>query len=236
MPTPHIESNKDDIANIVIMPGDPRRVEYIVKNYLENYNLINEVRGELGFTGFYKGKKITVFSSGMGIPSMGIYSHELFKEYNVDTIIRIGSAGSYSKDLNVNDLFLVTSSYSESNYANLYNKENIDIIKSNEELNSKIINKSKELNLRLKEGRCHSTEAFYTKDFDIERVREEKQCECVEMESYSLFINAKSLEKKATCILTISDSFITGESLSSEEREKNFNDMILLVLETVTNL
>ena len=101
MATSHIESNKNDIAKIVIMPGDPKRVEYIVKNYLENYNLINEVRGELGYTGFYKGKKVTIFSSGMGIPSMGIYSHELYTEYDVDTIIRIGSAGSYTNELKI---------------------------------------------------------------------------------------------------------------------------------------
>lgn len=236
MPTPHIESNKNDIANIVIMPGDPRRVEFIVKNYLDDYYLVNKVRGELGYTGFYKGKKITVFSSGMGIPSMGIYSHELFKEYDVDIIIRIGSAGSYSKDLNVNDLFLVTSAYSESNYALLYSKETLNISNSNDVLNNIIIEKSKSLDIDLKVGRCHSSEVFYTKDFDMSAIREEKQCECVEMESFSLFVNAKELGKKAACLLTISDSFVTGESLTSEEREKNFNDMIKLALESSISL
>ena len=106
--TPHIESNLEDIANIVIMPGDPKRVEYIAKNYLTDYKLVNSVRGELAYTGYYKGKRLTVFSSGMGIPSMGIYSHELFTVYNVDTIIRIGSAGSYTSNLNVKDLQFIS--------------------------------------------------------------------------------------------------------------------------------
>lgn len=236
MATPHISSLKNDIAPIVIMPGDPNRVKYIVENYLENYTLINDVRGELGYTGFYKGKKITIFSSGMGIPSMGIYSHELYNEYDVNIIIRIGSAGSYTKDLNVNDLFLVTNSYSESNYALNYCKKNINLINSDEELNEQIKNTSKNLNINIKEGTCHSTEAFYTKNFDINIIKEENSCDCVEMESFSLFINAKENKKKAACILTISDSFITGEKLTSEEREKNFNQMITLALETALTI
>ena len=114
--TPHIESKLTDISPLVIMPGDPKRVEYIANNYLNDAYLVNSVRGELAYTGYYKGKRITIFSSGMGIPSMGIYSYELFKYYNVETIIRIGSAGSYKEDLLVKDIFLVTSSYSNSPY------------------------------------------------------------------------------------------------------------------------
>ena len=235
--TPHIESKIDDIAKVVIMPGDPKRVVYIANNYLDNPVLVNEVRGELAYTGFYKGKRVTIFSSGMGIPSMGIYSHELFKEYDVDVIIRIGSAGSYSKDLYVNDLFLVSSSYSESNYAKFYSdSSNQDIVFSNSELNDIIKSTSLDLNINIKIGQCHSTEAFYTKDFDINKIRDEKKCDCVEMESYSLFTNANYLGKKATCLLTVSDSFITGERLSSIEREKNFNQMILLALESALKI
>ena len=142
--TPHIEAKKEDIANIVIMPGDPKRVKYIADNYLENSTLVNEIRGELGFTGYYKGKRITIFSSGMGIPSMGIYSHELFNFYDVDAIIRIGSAGSYSEELNVNDLFLVGNAYSESNYAKTYiGEEQIKTIEASEELNNKYCKKLK---------------------------------------------------------------------------------------------
>ena len=236
MPTPHIESNKVDIAPIVIMPGDPRRVAYIAENYLENAMLVNEVRGELAYTGYYNKTRITIFSSGMGIPSMGIYSHELFTEYDVNTIIRIGSAGSYSKDLNVNDLFLVESSYSESRYGQNYCKQKEEIVTSSTDLNDTIKEETKKLNISLKTGRCHSTESFYTKDFDINKIREEKECQCVEMETFSLFTNAKECRKKATCLLTISDSFLTGESLSSKERETNFNNMIKLALEAATKI
>ena len=145
--TPHIESKLEDIANIVIMPGDPKRVEYINEKYLTNSKLVNTVRGELAYTGYYKGKRITIFSSGMGIPSMGIYSHELFTVYNVDTIIRIGSAGSYSEDLNVNDLFLVESSYSNSNYALSYCNGSEKIVYSNKELNEIIKETANNLNI-----------------------------------------------------------------------------------------
>lgn len=235
--TPHIESKKEDIANVVIMPGDPRRVKYISDNYLENVSLVNQVRGELAYTGTYKGKRVTIFSSGMGIPSMGIYSHELFTKYDVDTIVRIGSAGSYSKDLNVNDLFLVTSCYSESNYARYYlNEEGIDIALSNNMLNDLVLKTSVELNIDVKTGRCHSTESFYTKDFKIDEMRDKFNSDCVEMESFSLFINANYLNKKATCLLTVSDSFITDEHLSSGEREKNFNKMIILALESAIKI
>ncbi len=234
--TPHIESKLEDIANIVIMPGDPKRVEYINKKYLTDSKLVNTVRGEIAYTGYYKGKRITIFSSGMGIPSMGIYSHELFTVYNVDTIIRIGSAGSYTKDLNVNDLFLVESSYSNSNYALSYCNDGEKIIYSNEELNEIIKETANKLNINLKSGRCHSTESFYTKDFDIDEIKNLYNCECVEMETFSLFVNASFNNKKATSLLTISDSFITNESLSSEERETNFNEMIELALESVLNI
>lgn len=235
--TPHIESKKGDIAKVVIMPGDPKRVEYIAKNYLNNPVLVNEVRGELAYTGEYKGKRITVFSSGMGIPSMGIYSHELFTVYDVDTIIRIGSAGSYTKDLKINDLFLVESCYSESNYAKYYlNQENLHEVESNFELNMLIYENAGKMDIDITMGKCHSTEAFYTKDFDIEKFRNEHNCDCVEMESFSLLVNAKNLGKEAACLLTISDSFITDEHLSSDERENNFNDMIKVVLESVTKI
>lgn len=236
MATPHIESKQEDIAKVVIMPGDPKRAEYIAKNYLDDYKLINEVRGELAFTGYYKGKKITIFSSGMGIPSMGIYSHELFTEYNVETIIRIGSAGSYTKDLNVNDIFLVNEVYSESNYPLYYSKSNERKIEADKDLNNLIKKTSEYLNIELKEGTCHSTESLYTKDFNIEEFRKETNSLCTEMESFSLFINAHKLNKKASCILTISNSLVTGEELSSKERETNFNKMILLALETFLKL
>lgn len=230
--TPHISSEKESIARVVIMPGDPKRVEYIAKNFLDNPVLVNDVRKETAYTGFYKGKKVTVFSSGMGIPSMGIYSYELFKFYDVKAIIRIGSAGSYVKDLNVNDLFLVDESYSTSSYRKDFIKDNKNIVVSNTQLNDLVLETCKELNINLKSGRVHSTEAFYTENFSIDNIVNEHNCKCVEMESFSLFTNSEHLNKMATCLLTISDSFITGASLTSEERETSFNSMIKLALET----
>lgn len=230
--TPHISSEKESIARVVIMPGDPKRVEYIAKNFLDNPVLVNDVRKETAYTGFYKGKKVTVFSSGMGIPSMGIYSYELFKFYDVKAIIRIGSAGSYVKDLNVNDLFLVDESYSTSSYRKDFIKDNKNIVFSNTHLNDLVLKTCKELNINLKSGRVHSTEAFYTEGFSIDNIVKEHNCKCVEMESFSLFTNSEHLNKMATCLLTISDSFITGASLTSEERETSFNSMIKLALET----
>lgn len=230
--TPHISSEKESIARVVIMPGDPKRVEYIAKNFLDNPVLVNDVRKETAYTGFYKGKKVTVFSSGMGIPSMGIYSYELFKFYDVKAIIRIGSAGSYVKDLNVNDLFLVDESYSTSSYRKDFIKDNKNIVFSNTHLNDLVLETCKELNINLKSGRVHSTEAFYAEGFSIDNIVKEHNCKCVEMESFSLFTNSEHLNKMATCLLTISDSFITGASLTSEERETSFNSMIKLALET----
>ena len=236
MSTPHIESQKEDISPLIIMPGDPKRALYIADNYLEDVRLVNQVRGESAYTGYYKGKKITVFSSGMGIPSMGIYSHELFKEYDCKAIIRIGSAGSYTDNLNIKDLFLVESAYTESNYAYNYANSSDKIIYASESLNEIIRATARELNIELKSGRCHSTESFYTENLDIEKFVNEYSCECVEMESFSLFMNARHLNKLAACLLTVSDSFITKEILSSEQREKSFDEMITLALESIIKI
>lgn len=234
--TPHIEASKEDIAPLVIMPGDPNRCKYIAEKYLTDIKLVNKIRGELAFTGYYKNKRITIFSSGMGIPSMGIYSHELFTEYNVNTIIRIGSAGSYTKDLNIRDLFLATSSYSDSNYAKDYSGSIEKQVYSSNELDTIIRNTAKEMNIKLEEGTCNSTESFYNQTLDLNKLVNEYNCKCVEMEAFSLFLNARVLEKQASCILTISDSFITNEKLNSEDREKSFNEMIELALESIIKL
>ena len=232
--TPHIEADINDIASTVIMPGDPNRVKYIAENFLENIKLVNTVRGELAYTGYYKGKRITIFSSGMGIPSMGIYSYELYKYYNVENIIRVGSAGAYTKDLNIKDTFLVENSYSTSSYK--VEGTNSNLIPSNNELNNIIVNTSKKLNINLKQGNVYSSESFYELDLNIEELINKYNIKCVEMETYSLFTNSIYFNRKASAILTISDSFVTKTSLSSEEREKSFNDMIKLALESVANL
>lgn len=228
--TPHIEADINDIASTVIMPGDPNRVKYIAENFLENIKLVNTVRGELAYTGYYKGKRITIFSSGMGIPSMGIYSYELYKYYNVENIIRVGSAGAYTKDLNIKDTFLVENSYSTSSYK--VEGTNSNLIPSNNELNNIIVNTSKELNINLKQGNVYSSESFYELDLNIEELINKYNIKCVEMETYSLFTNSIYFNKKASALLTISDSFVTKEALSSKEREEGFNKMIELALES----
>lgn len=231
--TPHIEAKKEDIAKIVLMPGDPLRAKFIAENYLTDYKLINQVRGMLGYTGYYKGKKVTVMGSGMGIPSMGIYSYELFKFYDVDTIIRIGSCGAYTKDLNLFDLILVNESYSISTYAFDQNGYEGKIIEASKILNDKIINKAHELNLKINTARIHCSDVFYKETNSFKKLYEKHGCLAVEMESFALFHNAKILNKKAACILTVSDNLETKEETTSIERQTAFTTMIKLALESI---
>lgn len=233
--TPHIEAKKEEIANIVIMPGDPLRAKYIVENYLEDYKLINDVRGMLGYTGFYKGKRITVMASGMGMPSMGIYSYELYKFYDVDYIIRIGTAGSYTKDLKVFDLVLVDNAFSESTYALVQNGYDKNIIKSSSYLNSYILETAKNLNKNITLANIHSSDVFYKENDNFKDLLKQSYLAC-EMESFALFHNANVLNKKAACILTISNNIETNVETTSEQREKSLNDMILLALESTLKL
>ena len=232
MPTIHIESQKEDIAPRVLMPGDPNRATYIAKNFLENPRLVNKVRGELAYTGKYKGVDVTIFSSGMGVPSMGIYSYELFNDYDVESIIRIGTAGSYKEDLKVYDLFLASSSYCLTSLDNESRGENIEVINSSAELNSKIMDTALLKGIKLREGRVHTSEAFYTDNKDYSKYLE-MGCEAVEMETYALLYNAKRFMKKATALLTISDNLITHEEIDSTSREQKLNEMISLALESI---
>ena len=238
--TPHNEAKIDDISSIVIMPGDPLRAKYIADNFLDDVTLVNSVRNMFGYTGFYKGTKLTVFASGMGMPSMGIYSYELYKFYNVDTIIRIGSCGAYSPDLNLFDTILVDNAYTEGNYAFELTGEKENLAASSAEINSVIEATSKELELPIIKGNtlCSDCFDYYVKDVNelIARFPKDLNIIGAEMEAFALFYNAKYLNKKASCLLTISDSFITKEKLTSEEREKNFNDMITLALESIIKL
>lgn len=233
MPTPHLEFNKEDISNIVLMTGDPLRSKFIADTYLTDVKLINDVRNMLGFTGYYKGKRITIIGSGMGIPSMGIYSYELYKFYNVDYIIRVGSCGSYNKDLNVFDLILVNNSYSESEYK-LDDNTN-KLVPSSISLTNIIEDTAKNKGIKITRGNIHTNEVFYNNDNMNDAVNN-YGCLGVEMEAYSLFINALYFNKEAACILTVSDSLITKESVSIEEREKSFTRMIELALDSTLNI
>lgn len=232
MATVHIEANKEDIAPLVLMPGDPNRATYIANKYLTDVKLVNRVRGELAYTGKYNGVNVTIFSSGMGIPSMGIYSYELFNDYDVEKIIRIGTAGSYLEDLKVYDILLADSVYSRTTFEEESGRENMEILNSSAELNSVIMNTARMKNMPLKVGRIHSSEAFYTDNKDHNKELE-LGCMAVEMETYALLSNANKFMKKATALLTISDNLVTHELIDSASREKKLDEMIVLALESI---
>ena len=226
--TAHINAKKEDISKIVLMPGDPKRAKYIADNFLQSAKLVTDVRGILGFTGYFNDKKVTVMASGMGSGSIGIYSYELYKFYDVDTIIRIGSCGSYDPKLNVYDVVLASSSYSESSYGFELDGTKTKIIESSSEINDKILKTGNNIIV----GRVHSVDAFYN-NIDINKCLNEYNCIAVEMEAFALFHNARALNKKCACLLTVSDNLVSGASISSLDREKSFNEMIMLALKSV---
>ena len=233
IPTPHISCEDATlIAKTVLMPGDPLRAKYIADTYLTDVICFNVTRNMFGFTGKYNGKKITVMGSDMGQPSIGIYSYELFKFYDVENIIRIGSAGSYSSDLAVYDTVLVTEAYSESSFAKVAFGIGSKSLKSNNSINNKLRKAAVKLGIELKEAKVHSSDVFYCHDSNRWlNVKEKFGCKAVEMESFALFANAKALGKKASCLLTISDSFVTSEATTAEERQNSFNNMMKIALE-----
>ena len=236
MSTVHIESKKEDIASVVLMPGDPKRSEYIAKTYLKDYKLVNSVRGITAYTGYYKDRLITVFPSGMGCPSMGIYSYELFKFYDVDTIIRIGSCGGYDESLHLNDVILVDKSCSYSNYGYELNKNKEKYVDSSKRINNVIEGTAKEKNVRIKKGNIYCVDAFYEAEYDFRERCKNKNVLGIEMETFALFSNAKYFNKNASALLTVSDLFFSEDKLTSEEREKNLNSMIVLALDSCLKL
>lgn len=234
MSTIHIESKKEDIAPLVLMPGDPKRAQYIAETYLKDYKIVNKVRGMTAYTGYYDNKLVTVFPSGMGNPSMGIYSYELFKNYDVSYIIRIGSMGSYTENLQLNDVFLVNNSYSNSNYGIILGKH-FNTIASSNFLNDVIKEVAKDIDINIKEGTVYSSDIFY-ENIDYQRLANKYNIQGVEMETFALFCNAKLLKKDATALLTVTDLFYDTKKLSSEDREKGLDKMIILSLETLKKL
>ncbi|MCL2044011.1 MAG: purine-nucleoside phosphorylase [Treponema sp.] len=240
MSTPHIAAEKGQIAKTVLMPGDPQRAKFIAETFLENTDEINRVRGMLGYTGTYKGKPVTVMGSGMGMPSIGIYSYELFTHFDIDAIVRIGSAGGYRDTLKLFDIILVTQAYSESTFARSQNGFSGNHIPSDESLNSRIRESAAKLGYPLVEGTIHSSDVFYhaekegsSPDGDEQywqQVMREQNCLGVEMESFALFHNAKVTGKKAACIVTVSDLFSVEQRATVEEREKGFTRMMEVAL------
>ncbi|AZA61215.1 purine-nucleoside phosphorylase [Chryseobacterium indoltheticum] len=227
----HISAKKGEIAKVVLQPGDPLRAKYIAENFLENAKLVSQTRGIFYYTGTYKGKEISVGASGMGFPSIGIYSFELYTEYEVDTIIRIGTCGGYSSDVKLFDILNVENAASESTYAK-YAWGFEEEIFSHQGNIFDIINKTaEELSLKTKATNIHSSDIFYRKDPATPAIATKYNCPAVEMEAFGLFANAKHLGKNAATILTVSDIIPTKEFISADERETALKPMIELALE-----
>ena len=233
MSTPHNQAVKGEIAKKVLMPGDPLRAKFIAETFLEDAKLVNQVRNMFAYTGAYKGQPVTVMASGMGMPSMGIYSYELFSMYDVEQIIRIGSAGACVPELHIGDVVLTDGAWSESTFARTQNGYDKDVILPSAELNTHIQEAAEKLNIPLTVARVHSSDVFYCESNvdDYKVIYEKHKCVCTEMESFALFHNAKVLGKKAACLLTISDSLVTGESASPMTRQTAFTDMMKIALE-----
>ncbi len=229
--TPHINAKKGEIAKTVLMPGDPLRAKFIAEKYLKNVKLVNQIRNMFMYTGTYNNKEVTIAGGGMGCPSIGIYSYELFKFYDVDNIIRIGSAGSYKEKIKIYDLILATEAISENtSFTELVLGNPKETILPSKILNDKLINSANKLGKKMTQGRIHSSDVFYSSVPVLERINR-TQAIAVEMESYALFTNAEKLGKQAACILTISDNLITHKESSAEERQNSFIDMMEVALE-----
>lgn len=233
----HIIANQNEIANKVLLPGDPLRAKYIADNFLEDAKCINTVRNMLGYTGKYKGKKITVIGSGMGIPSVAIYAAELFLFYNVDKIIRIGTAGAFNKNIKIRDIVLAKSAYSDSNYRYELTKNKSKKITSSNNLNQLIINTAKKNNINIKTGVVYTSEVFdlYSPiDHLLKKIPKNINPLACEMEAFGLFTIAKYYNKEATCLLSITDSkYELNNSLTIKERENSLNEMIKLALDSI---
>ena len=235
MSTPHNRAEKGQIAKTVLMPGDPLRAKFIAEHFLEGAVLVNDVRGMLGYTGSYGGRPVSVMGGGMGMPSIGIYSYELYSQYGVENIIRIGSAGSYTPKAKLFDVVLATGAYSESSYARTQSGFEGDVTRPSEELNQALRDSARRLGVPLIEGMIHSSDVFYRETGDEhplywEKLRDEKGCLAVEMESFALFHNAARLGRRAACLLTISDSFVSPEITTAQQREKSFTQMMEVAL------
>lgn len=230
--TPHINAKPNDIAKVVLMPGDPLRAKWIAETFLTNFRCVNEVRGTLAFTGTYKDKKVTVMAHGMGIPSVGIYSHELMHFYHVDVVIRVGSCGALKKELKLGDLIIADEAYSESSYA-----KQIQVLTTNNRLSAtkelvKLAQtKAQELKIPTQTGTIISEDAFYQTLYTATDMVAKHNALAVEMEAFGLYANAIKNQKQALTLLTVSDSLVSGEMLSAQERQTSFKNMMMLALE-----
>ena len=235
MPTPHNNALNGQIAETVLMPGDPLRAKFIAENFLTDAECVNTVRNALGFTGTYKGEKITVQASGMGIPSMCIYSYELFTQYGVENIIRIGTAGGLAPQVNLKDVVIAMGACTNSNYASQYGLRGSFAPIASYKLLEKAVAKSKELGLNCHVGNILTSDTFYDDNPEFEKWIKMGVL-AVEMETAGLYMNASRLGKNALCITTVSDCPLRNLSTSAEERQTSFTDMMELALETAVSL
>ena len=237
IPTPHINAPKDGFAKTVLMPGDPIRAKHIAETYLKNAVLVNDIRGVQGYTGEYKGKKISVMASGMGIPSIGIYSYELYHAYDVDNIIRVGTCGALLKDINVRDIIVGTGACTDSNYAANFGLNGTISAVGSFEILKKVDEKTKEMKFenKVRFGQLFSTDVFY-KDKPDTLDWTKMGVIAVEMEAYALYLNAARAGKRALSICAVSDNIVSHQELTAEERSKSVNDMIELALEVAISL
>ncbi|MCF7925957.1 MAG: purine-nucleoside phosphorylase [Candidatus Izimaplasma sp.] len=232
MATAHIEAKKDEIAKTVLMPGDPLRAKFIADTYLDNVHQFNTVRNMFGFTGTFNGKKISVMGSGMGMASIGIYSYELYKFYDVDNIIRIGSCGAYTDELSLYDVLLADKAWSESTFPETQSNQKKKYTYPTKALNTKLETIANNLDIPVTKGCIHSSDVFYRQNHeDFKRIRDEYGCIAVEMEAFALFHNADVLHKNAACLLTVSDNLVNSNQTTSKERERAFTNMMDIALE-----
>lgn len=231
IPTPHIGAKAGDIAKTVLMPGDPLRAKFIADNYLEDAVGFNTIRNMLGFTGTYKGKKVSVMGSGMGMPSIGIYSYELYNFYGVDNIIRIGSAGGIADDIKLRDIVIAMATSTNSSFADQYKLPGALAPTADFGLLRRAVETAEKLGIKTVVGNVLSSDTFYDDNPDANSLWRKMNVLCVEMEAAALYMNAARAGKKALCILTISDHVFTGEALSAEDRQNTFRDMMEIALE-----
>jgi purine nucleoside phosphorylase len=230
IPTPHIEAKEGEIAKTVIMAGDPLRAKFMAEKYLDNPTIYNQVRGMFGYTGTYKGKRVSIQGHGMGIPSIGIYTYELFNFYDVDTIIRVGSAGAIDDDLNIGDIVMGMGACTNSNYARQYNLCGTFAPIADFGLLSKAVSEAERQGFRYKVGNLYSSDTFYDDDENSLKQWQKMGVLAVEMEAPALYMNAARAGKKALCICTISDCPFKDIATTSEQRQTGFTNMMEVAL------
>ena len=231
MSTPHNKANLGDFAETVLMPGDPLRAKFIAEKFLENVVQVNTVRNMFGYTGTYKGKRVSVMGSGMGMPSIGIYCHELYSQYGVKRIIRVGSCGAYVKEAKIRDVIIAQGSCTDSNFAHQYQLPGTFSALGTYSLIENAVKYAKEKNMPYHVGNVLASDVFYNSDSESWKKWADMGVLAVEMESYALYCTAAKLKKEALTILTVSDSFVCKEITTAEERENTLLQMMEIALE-----